>query len=191
LTVKKRQDNGMLELNFPSRPPIQVLEKDYPPELLAGLGGVKPLWVGKARDYLVLLESPEAVRAVQPDFRLLDQVQDALCVIATAPTTSEEPQPPSRKKAKTDASRSTSTPDFVSRVFCPNCGVPEDPVTGSAHCTLVPYYADRLGRTKLLAEQVSRRGGQLHCALEGDRVAIAGTAALYLRGKITVPTEIL
>ncbi len=76
--------------------------------------------------------------------------------------------------------------DFVSRFFAPRLGVPEDPVTGSAHCLLVPYWAERLGKTELAARQISRRGGILACKLDGDRVEMAGRAAEYLRGTITV-----
>jgi predicted PhzF superfamily epimerase YddE/YHI9 len=76
--------------------------------------------------------------------------------------------------------------DFVSRFFAPAQGVPEDPVTGSSHCTLTPYWANRLGKTELEARQLSRRGGALHCTLNGDRVSIAGRAVLYLEGWIEV-----
>src|SRR4029453_3886060 len=76
--------------------------------------------------------------------------------------------------------------DFVSRFFAPAKGIPEDPVTGSAHCTLIPYWAARLGKTQLTARQLSRRGGELYCTLRGDRVDIAGRAVEYLRGEITL-----
>jgi predicted PhzF superfamily epimerase YddE/YHI9 len=76
--------------------------------------------------------------------------------------------------------------DFVSRFFAPKVGIPEDPVTGSAHCTLIPYWSRRMGRSRLHARQVSARGGELWCALEGDRVSLAGEAALYLEGVIRV-----
>ena len=76
--------------------------------------------------------------------------------------------------------------DFVSRFFAPAQGIAEDPVTGSAHCTLVPYWAKRLGKTEFEARQLSRRGGALSCALDGDRVSIAGGAVLYLEGRIEV-----
>jgi predicted PhzF superfamily epimerase YddE/YHI9 len=76
--------------------------------------------------------------------------------------------------------------DFVSRYFAPAAGIDEDPVTGSSHCVLVPYWAERLGKTRLRARQVSRRGGDLFCALDGDRVSIAGRAVLYLEGMITI-----
>jgi predicted PhzF superfamily epimerase YddE/YHI9 len=77
--------------------------------------------------------------------------------------------------------------DFVSRFFAPAFGIPEDPVTGSAHCTLVPYWAKRLGKTTLRARQISPRGGELFCELRGDRVEIAGRAVKYLEGEIEVP----
>jgi predicted PhzF superfamily epimerase YddE/YHI9 len=76
--------------------------------------------------------------------------------------------------------------DFVSRYFAPHAGIPEDPVTGSAHCTLVPYWAARLGRARLHARQISRRGGELHCEHHGSRVALTGRATLYLEGRIHV-----
>ena len=76
--------------------------------------------------------------------------------------------------------------DFVSRFFAPCVGVPEDPVTGSSHCTLVPYWAGRLGKTTLHARQISRRGGELWCELDGDRVRMAGRATAYLKGRISV-----
>jgi predicted PhzF superfamily epimerase YddE/YHI9 len=80
----------------------------------------------------------------------------------------------------------TGESDFVSRFFAPARGVDEDPVTGSSHCTLIPYWAERLGKRRLAARQLSRRGGALSCALEGDRVTIAGRAVLYLKGTITI-----
>ena len=91
---------------------------------------------------------------------------DAMAVIATAPG---------------------SDVDFVSRFFAPRAGVPEDPVTGSAHCTLIPYWSARLGKRALRARQLSARGGELQCEMRGDQVGIAGTVVEYLRGEITVP----
>ena len=104
------------------------------------------------------------MRALRPDFARLAAL-DLFGVIVTAPGV--------------DA-------DFVSRYFAPGEGIPEDPVTGSAHCTLVPYWAKRLGRTKLHARQVSERGGELFCEDRGDRVSIAGRAVTYLEGSIEV-----
>ena len=115
----------------------------------------------KARDYLAVFASEAEVRALKPDFAAL-RTLDCLGIIATAPG---------------------DDCDFVSRFFAPAAGVDEDPVTGSAHCTLIPYWAARLGKTKLFARQVSPRGGELSCELAGDRVRIGGTAVLYSKGE--------
>jgi predicted PhzF superfamily epimerase YddE/YHI9 len=159
LTVVRRGD--MLVMDFPARPPSRV---EPPPELLAALGG-KPREVLRARDCLVVYDSAAEVSALTPDFVALGKV-DCWAAIATAP--------------------GENGVDFVSRFFAPAKGVPEDPVTGSSHCTLVPYWAKRLGKAELVAHQVSQRGGALHCALRGDRVSIGGRAVLYLEGQITV-----
>lgn len=158
LVVKR--DGDRLTMNFPSRPPNKV---DVHPQLIAGLGGA-PAEVLGARDYLVRYNSAEEVRSLAPNMEALKQV-DRFAVIATAPGT--------------DC-------DFVSRFFAPSKGIPEDPVTGSAHCTLIPYWANELGRTALHARQVSPRGGELFCNLVGDRVEIAGHATLFLRGHICI-----
>ena len=156
LTVTR--DGTRLSMDFPSRPgePCEV-----PDALLAGLG-IQGAEVLKARDYLVVLESEAAVRAVKPDFAKLMEV-DTFGIILTGPG----------KEA-----------DFVSRFFAPRMGVPEDPVTGSSHCTLIPYWAKRLGKARLKAHQASTRGGELFCEDLGARVAIAGHAVLYLEGSI-------
>jgi PhzF family phenazine biosynthesis protein len=158
LVVKR--DSDRLTMNFPSRPPNKV---DVHPQLIAGLGGA-PAEVLGARDYLVRYNSAEEVRSLAPNMEALKQV-DRFAVIATAPGT--------------DC-------DFVSRFFAPSKGIPEEPVTGSAHCTLIPYWANELGRTALHARQVSPRGGELFCNLVGDRVEIAGHATLFLRGHICI-----
>lgn len=161
--------DGWLELDFPSRPPAPVTPADAPPALFEALG-VAPadaLFVGKARDFFVELATPAAVRALRPDFARLAAV-DALCVIASA-------------RASPGAGA-----DVVSRVFCPACGVPEDPATGSAHCTVVPYFAAALGRDALHCEQASARGGVIRAELRGGgaRVGLAGRASLFSRGAI-------
>ena len=163
LTVVRRETR--LELDFPSRPPVAVPRAEVTPALCAGLGGPPPDWIGKSRDFLCVYPTAEAVLALRPDFALLNQI-DVIGIIATGP--------------------GCDGVDFVSRFFCPNCGVPEDPVTGSSHCTLVPDWADRLGKTTLHARQISARGGDLFCELAGDRVKIAGQAVLYLGGEIDV-----
>ena len=159
LTVAKRAD--LLVMDFPAWPAAPA---EPPPGLLAALGGT-PREVLRARDHLVVYDSAADVAALEPDLAALADV-DCWAAIATAP--------------------GENGIDFVSRFFAPKQGVPEDPVTGSAHCTLVPYWAKRLGKTELEARQISRRGGALSCALEGDRVSIAGRAVLYLEGRISI-----
>jgi predicted PhzF superfamily epimerase YddE/YHI9 len=131
--------------------------------LRRGLGAT-PAEVRKARDFLAVFGREAEVRALKPDFAAL-RTLDCLGLIATAPGV--------------DC-------DFVSRFFAPGAGIDEDPATGSSHCTLIPYWAQRLGKTKLFARQVSARGGEMFCALAGDRVQIGGHAALYSRGELEV-----
>lgn len=159
LTVEKR--NGRYELDFPSRPGTATTAPDG---LIEALGGPVPKEIYKSRDYLLVYESEADILAIEPDFNSLMKIKTH-AVIVTAP-----------------GDRS----DFVSRFFAPEVGVPEDPVTGSAHCTLIPYWARRLGKNELFARQVSQRGGELFCELRGDRVKIAGDAVLYLKGEIYV-----
>lgn len=157
LTVSRRAD--WLVMDFPARPAIPA---EPPPGLVAALG-LAPQEVRRARDHLLLYRNAEEVASLKPDMAAL-AATDCFAVIATAP--------------------GTNGVDFVSRFFAPRQGVPEDPVTGSAHCTLAPYWAERLGKNELDARQISQRGGALHCTLEGERVAIAGRAALYFEGQI-------
>jgi PhzF family phenazine biosynthesis protein len=156
-----RRGADMLEMDFPSRPAAPV---EPPAALVTALGGT-PREVLRARDYLVVYGSGAEVVALDPDSAALAKV-DTWGVIASAP--------------------GENGVDFVSRFFAPRHGVAEDPVTGSSHCTLTPYWAKRLGKTELEARQVSRRGGALRCTLDGDRVRIAGRAVLYLEGQISV-----
>lgn len=156
LTVAKEGD--ALTLDFPARPAAPC---PAPEALVRGLDR-KPVEVLRARDYLAIFGSEAEVRALRPDFAALKTL-DAFGVIATAPG---------------------GDCDFVSRFFAPKAGVAEDPVTGSSHCTLAPYWSQRLGRTTLFARQVSRRGGELFCRQAGGRVLIGGKAVLYLRGEI-------
>jgi len=159
LTVTRRAD--MLVMDFPTRPAVPAAA---PPGLFAALGGT-PREVLRARDHLVVYGSAAEVATLAPDLAALAKV-DCWAVIVTAP--------------------GDNGVDFVSRFFAPAQGILEDPVTGSAHCTLVPYWANRLGKTEFEARQLSRRGGALSCALDGDRVSIAGKAVLYLEGRIEV-----
>lgn len=160
-TLQVTREGEQLTLDFPARPgsPAEVTG-----DLVAALG-VRPREVLRARDLLAVLDSESQVRALRPDMARLAALDD-FAVIVTAPG---------------------DTVDFVSRFFAPKGGIPEDPVTGSAHCTLTPYWAQRLGRTTLVAKQVSARGGDLVCRLAGDRVLMTGQAAEYLQGRITVP----
>ncbi|MDO9262919.1 MAG: PhzF family phenazine biosynthesis protein [Desulfosalsimonadaceae bacterium] len=159
LTVAKRGD--LLEMDFPTRPAHTIT----PPAGLKEALGVAPEKIlGSAEDLLVVLDSEKIVREVRPDFGALERVACRGVIIA----------------ARGDRS------DFVSRCFAPRVGIPEDPVTGSAHCVLTPYWAGVLGKNDLHAFQVSKRGGELFCKLAGERVKISGKAALYMEGAITI-----
>lgn len=158
LTVSRNGDR--LTMDFPSRPPAAV---EAHPELIPALGA-QPKEVLAARDYLLVYESEKQVRALKPDMARLSEV-DRFAVIVTAPG---------------------GDCDFVSRFFAPSKGVPEDPVTGSAHCTLIPYWSRRLGKTKLFARQVSARGGELWCEDLGERVQMSGQAVEFFSGTITL-----
>lgn len=157
------RDRNRLMMNFPSRPPAEC---EPHPDLIAGLGG-NPEKVLAARDYLVVYRTEAEVRALKPSMERLAQI-DRFAAIVTAPSDD--------KKV-----------DFVSRFFAPSKGVPEDPVTGSAHCTLIPYWAQRLGKTELHALQVSSRGGELWCRLLGERVSMSGHAVRFFTGTIEIP----
>jgi PhzF family phenazine biosynthesis protein len=151
-----------IELDFPARPPSAV---EAPVGFLEALG-VTPIWTGRdVDDYLVLLDEEAAVRTCTPDFRALRAVETR-GVIITAPADEDKL-------------------DFVSRFFAPRFGIDEDPVTGSAHCCLTPFWADRLGKTTLNARQVSTRGGELEMELAGDRVKLRGTCVTTVRAALT------
>ncbi len=158
LEVKRNGD--LLEMNFPAIASHAI----SPPAGLDDALGVTPKeTLSSVEDLLVLLDSEKAVRVVQPDFPALARIA-CRGIIVTA---------------------SGDKCDFVSRFFAPRIGVPEDPVTGSSHCVLAPYWAGVLGKNDLHAFQLSKRGGELFCTNAGDRVKIFGRAALYLEGTIT------
>jgi PhzF family phenazine biosynthesis protein len=160
-TLRVRKDGGRLVLDFPADPPTQV---PSPGGLAEALGRAPAeVWKGRS-DYLLVYPAQADVAGMAPDFRRLGAVE-ARGIIVTAPGEGV---------------------DFVSRFFGPRVGIDEDPVTGSAHTTLTPYWARRLGKGDLSAMQLSRRRGWLRCRLAGDRVEIAGKAVPYLRGTITV-----
>ncbi|MEO7214334.1 PhzF family phenazine biosynthesis protein [Mucilaginibacter sp.] len=160
-TLVVKRDGEKYSMDFPSRPPFAA---DAPEGLVAALGGKKPLKVFRSRDYMLVYETEEDILGMVPDHSALAKI-DTLGVIVTAPGKGV---------------------DFVSRFFAPAAGVPEDPVTGSAHCNLIPYWAGRLGKNILHAYQVSARKGELWCELKGDRVLMAGKAVTYLKGEIYV-----
>jgi predicted PhzF superfamily epimerase YddE/YHI9 len=159
LTVKREGD--LLAMDFPSWPP----EKTVGPALLGRALGAVPREVLAAKDLLAVFDTADQVRALSPDFASIAKL-DVFAVVVTAP-------------GEGDC-------DFVSRFFAPQQGIPEDPVTGRAHCMLTPYWSKRLGKRELKARQISLRGGELVCRDRGERVSIAGRAIPYLEGFISV-----
>jgi PhzF family phenazine biosynthesis protein len=163
LTVTRQKEDALYTLNFPARPAAKV---NLPEALLSALcSSITPIEVYKARDYMLVYENEADVKQLSPDFMALAKIDDTLGVIVTAPG---------------------DEVDFVSRFFAPNAGVNEDPVTGSAHCTLIPYWAQRLGKNELHAYQISARKGELWCKNKGDRVLMSGKAVTYLKGEINI-----
>lgn len=159
LTVTQEEGGYMLDF------PADNIETVAAPRVLREALHIEPVEVLMGReDFLFVLESEAEVAKLSPDFRLL---KAARCrgIIATAPG---------------------STTDFVSRCFYPNAGIDEDPVTGSAHTTMTPYWAERLSKQELTARQLSQRGGELRCTMLGERIAISGQAVTYLKGEIFV-----
>jgi PhzF family phenazine biosynthesis protein len=160
LTVSR--DGDLLAMDFPALAPWTSTTP--PTALTEGLGKAPAQVVQIEDNYFAIYESQEEVRRIRPDFRLLEKLHPAGVAI-TAPGD--------------DA-------DFVSRYFAPSYGIPEDPVTGSTHCSLAPYWAPRLGKTSLHARQVSERGGELWCEVKRERVILKGNAVLTLRGELLI-----
>lgn len=158
LTVKKKDD--IYWMNFPSNPPEPIPV----PKLLPDAIGTIPIYTGVNRDMLVLLHDEETVRSVKPDFALLEKMEVRGIVIT----------------AKGENC------DFVSRYFAPSMGIYEDPVTGSAHTLLTPFWKKRLNKSSLHAQQVSKRGGNILCAQKDKRVEIGGAAVTYMTGEINI-----
>lgn len=156
LTVEKQGD--IMTMEFPSREGTKV---EITEQLIKSLGK-EPKAAYKSRDLMVVYENEQEIRGLNPNMEKLKLV-DAFGIIVTA---------------KGESS------DFVSRYFAPSCGVPEDPVTGSAHCTLIPYWSKILGKNKMIAHQLSKRGGVLQCEHVGDKVKISGKAKLFFKGEI-------
>jgi PhzF family phenazine biosynthesis protein len=159
LTVTKNGDKYTLD--FPSRPAEPAI---LPTGLTEALGMKEPLEFLRSRDYLLVYDNEDEILNCKPDFNLLAKF-DVVGIIITSPG---------------------KEVDFVSRFFAPSAGIPEDPVTGSAHCNLIPYWAEKLGKNELHAYQQSARKGELWCELKGDRVLMSGKAVTYLKGEIFI-----
>ncbi len=157
------RSGDLLVLDFPSWPAKRV---DVTPAMTRAFGA-EPVEAWEGRDLLCLFANEDVVRGLTPDHAAFYDLP-YVCNIASAP------------------GKAGGEYDCVSRVFCPEVGIPEDPVTGSAHSLLTPFWTARLGKTRLNAYQASRRGGRLFCELAGDRVRIAGRATLYLRGEFSL-----
>lgn len=158
LTV--RRDGEMLVMDFPARGALAC----EPSAALSTALGTEPVALLAADVYLAVFANEDVIRALQPDIGLIAAL-DKRAVIVTAPG---------------------HKVDFVSRYFAPRMGVPEDPVTGSAHCLLTPFWASRLGRSTLQARQLSARGGELHCSLQGTRVRLAGRALSFSQATLFI-----
>jgi PhzF family phenazine biosynthesis protein len=160
VTVVQDKDKDSFEMDFPAQPPQPC---ETPVGLLPALG-LKAALVMKSRDYLVVVDQAEQVRALSPDIAALAKLDAGSGTIVTAPGEGDV--------------------DYVCRMFLPSVGIDEDPATGSIHCTLAPYWAGRLGKDTFRAQQLSARGGYMQCKIGGDRVKIAGRARLYLHGTL-------
>lgn len=158
--LKVKKESSLLIMDFPTQTPIAC----ETPKALQQAFGIKPIQCLKEQDYLFVVENQDDVINAQPDLNLLKKL-DLRGVIITS---------------------QSKDYDFVSRFFAPNYGIDEDPVTGSAHTQLTPYWSEQLGKTTLNTKQVSQRGGELQCELLGDRVSIAGYAVKYLQGEIII-----
>ncbi len=173
-TLRAARSGDLITLDFPATEPTPIAT---PEALVRGLGRA-PMETLRGRDILAVFGSEAEVAGLDPDFAAI-RTLDCIGVIATAPGA-----------VTAESGRSMAAPgdacDFVSRFFAPRAGVPEDPVTGSAHTLLVPFWAKRLGKTKLHAVQVSKRRGELFCELRGDRVLMGGRAVTYLKGEIEI-----
>jgi PhzF family phenazine biosynthesis protein len=165
LTIAKHKEENSFAMDFPAMPPQPCAT---PVGLLPALGlkdvGVKTALVMKSRDYLVVVDHAEQVRALSPDIAALAKLDAGRGTIVTAPGQGDV--------------------DYVCRMFLPSAGIDEDPATGSIHCILAPYWAGRLGKDTFHAQQLSPRGGTVQCTIRGDRVKIVGRARLYLHGTL-------
>jgi PhzF family phenazine biosynthesis protein len=166
LTV--RQEDGMIWMDFPSRPSVPISRLKSVSKAL----GIENYEIYKAADLLVVVDSEDFVKNLSPDFDMIRQAKD------------EAHMPDDNFGVIVTAAGGDC--DFVSRFFAPSAGIDEDPVTGSTHCILVPYWSKRLGLTTMTARQLSKRGGRIWCENAGERVIIGGKAVLYSAGEILV-----
>jgi len=160
LTIAKDRNEDSFEMDFPAMPPRPC---EPPVGLLPALG-LKVALVMKSRDYLVVVDQAEQVRALSPNIAALARLDAGNGTMVSAPGEGDV--------------------DYVCRMFLPSAGIDEDPATGSIHCTLAPYWAGRLGKDTFRAQQLSARGGNVQCKIGGDRVKISGRARLYLHGTL-------
>lgn len=157
-------DGSTFNLDFPSRPPFPA----QLPEAISEALNIQPVKVLKSRDYVLIYENEAQIKQLTVDKSVLDQINlDPGGVVVTAPG---------------------QDVDFVSRFFTPQASILEDPVTGSAHCSLIPFWAAKLNKPVLMAQQLSKRKGTLYCKYQGDRVIISGQAVTYMTGKINLNT---
>lgn len=167
LTVTRK--GNLLEMDFPVRHPKPLSMMTLGPQLAQAFG-VEPLGLWLYRDVLVLVEGQQQVEHLSPDWTALRHLPVQGGIVVTA-------------------QGDVGGADFVSRFFTPALDIPEDPVTGSSHCMLTPFWAERLGKHNLVARQLSARGGTLHCLLLDERVLISGRAVLYLKGELQCPIK--
>ena len=158
-------EGNLFTLDFPSRMPKPC---DPPKELLASLGISGAVEILKSRDYFVVVKDEDQLLSLDPDFMLMKKL-DTIGVVVTA-------------KGK--------IAEVVSRCFYPGMGIQEDPVTGSAHCNIIPYWAEKLGKKKFFARQLSKRGGDIWCELKGDRVLMSGKAVEYMKGNVFIAAHV-
>ncbi len=159
--LKVHRENDLIYLDFPSWKPEK--KEEYPSELVEGLRIKEVVGVYMHREFLIELENEKQIRELDPDFSLLGKLDRM--VIVTAPG---------------------DKVDFVSRFFAPTVGINEDPVTGSAHSQLIPFWSDKLGKNKMIAKQLSKRGGTIYCEQRGERVVMGGGAVFYMQGTFKI-----
>jgi PhzF family phenazine biosynthesis protein len=163
------KSGSRITLNFPATPAHDKVDSDTASEVLATVGLRNATVLQTRFDLVIVLNDAEIVRTLRPDFNAMQQIETR-GVMVTAPG-------------------NTSGVDFISRFFAPRCGINEDPVTGSAHCCLAPYWGERLSKTTLVGYQASARGGTVYCEVAADRVLLTGSAVTVLEGRIMVDSD--